>query len=77
MRFEIDYSRCVFCGLCVEACPEDAIRMAPEMPGLPVAATGTRMWLGLEELLDLAIRSATSPSRIRRAGGAAAAGGPP
>ncbi len=26
-RFEIDILRCCFCGLCVEACPEDAIRM--------------------------------------------------
>lgn len=25
--FEIDLLRCCFCGLCVEACPEDAIRM--------------------------------------------------
>ncbi len=26
-RFIIDESRCCFCGFCVEACPEDAIRM--------------------------------------------------
>ncbi|MBU1698600.1 MAG: NADH-quinone oxidoreductase subunit I [Candidatus Eisenbacteria bacterium] len=26
-QFEIDILRCVFCGYCVEACPEDAIRM--------------------------------------------------
>jgi len=25
--FDIDFSKCVWCGLCVEACPEDAIRM--------------------------------------------------
>jgi NADH-quinone oxidoreductase subunit I len=50
VRFEIDYSRCVFCGLCVEACPEDAIRMVPETPGLP-AFDRDRMWIGREELL--------------------------
>ncbi len=26
-RFVIDIDRCCFCGFCVEACPEDAIRM--------------------------------------------------
>ncbi|MDE0552661.1 MAG: 4Fe-4S binding protein, partial [Candidatus Poribacteria bacterium] len=25
--FEINMLRCIFCGYCVEACPEDAIRM--------------------------------------------------
>jgi NADH-quinone oxidoreductase subunit I len=50
-RFEIDYSRCVFCGLCVEACPEDAIRMVKETPDLPGFDRG-RMWLTQEELLN-------------------------
>jgi NADH-quinone oxidoreductase subunit I len=50
LRFEIDYSRCVFCGLCVEACPEDAIRMVKETPGLP-SDDRHQMWLTLDEML--------------------------
>ena len=50
VRFEIDYSRCVFCGLCVEACPEDAIRMAKEVPGL-TSSDRHQMWLTMDEML--------------------------
>ena len=51
MRFEIDYSRCIFCGLCVEACPEDAIRMVKEVPEPADVRPRQHMWLSLEELL--------------------------
>jgi NADH-quinone oxidoreductase subunit I len=33
--FEIDELRCVVCGLCVEACPCDAIRMDTKVHALP------------------------------------------
>ena len=67
VRFEIDYSRCVFCGLCVEACPEDAIRMVKEVPAFP---GDDRTTCGCRSTsCSTGTRSATSPSptRTRRA----------
>jgi NADH-quinone oxidoreductase subunit I len=35
-RFAIDYSLCMWCGICVEACPFDALFWAPEGPDAAV-----------------------------------------
>lgn len=35
-HFEIDYSLCLYCGICVEVCPFDALSWTPE----PVRAGG-------------------------------------
>ena len=29
-RFAIDFSLCMYCGICVEACPYDALFWSPE-----------------------------------------------
>jgi NADH-quinone oxidoreductase subunit I len=87
--FEIDELRCVVCGLCVEACPCDAIRMDT---GIHPAPTYTRedadfakadllAMLGKEEakakhrILKRPPASAAGTGRVDRSGGDRGAGG--
>ena len=55
VRFDIDLGVCVYCGYCVEVCPEDAIRMDTGI--LDVAAySRDAMKLDIHELMDPALR---------------------
>jgi NADH-quinone oxidoreductase subunit I len=49
--FQIDELRCVVCGLCVEACPCDAIRMDTGMHSWPTIRRADAI-LDKEELLS-------------------------
>ncbi len=64
VRFDIDLGVCVYCGYCVEVCPEDAIRMDTEI--LDIAAyTRDAMKLDIHELMDPKIRKPVGECRLK------------
>jgi NADH-quinone oxidoreductase subunit I len=57
--FDIDMSRCMFCGFCEEACPEEAIVMSSRM------AIATTEWRGsLWHKRDLLVPEAELATRL-------------
>lgn len=51
VSFDLNLGKCVYCGFCVEVCPEDAIRMDTQI--LDIAAySRAEMQLDIRELLN-------------------------
>ncbi len=59
IRFDIDLGVCVYCGYCVEVCPEDAIRMDTGILDL-AAYSREAMQLDIHELMDPSLRKPIS-----------------
>ena len=55
VRFDIDLGVCVYCGYCVEVCPEDAIRMDTGILDL-AAYSREAMQLDIHQLMDPSLR---------------------
>ena len=49
--FDLDLGMCVYCGFCVEVCPEDAIRMDTKILNI-AAYSRKQMQLDMNELLN-------------------------
>jgi NADH-quinone oxidoreductase subunit I len=69
-RFEIDFSVCMYCGICVDACPFDALFWSPEHD---YAGPGrTSLLHGRDRLADWLASAPEAPesTALRRAGSA-------
>jgi NADH-quinone oxidoreductase subunit I len=55
VRFDIDLGICVYCGYCVEVCPEDAIRMDTGIVDV-AAYSREAMKLDIHELMNPSLR---------------------
>jgi NADH-quinone oxidoreductase subunit I len=64
VRFDIDLGMCVYCGYCVEACPEDAIRMDTGILDL-AAYSRAAMRLDIHELMDPGLRKPIGECRLK------------
>jgi len=49
--FDIDLGKCVYCGFCVEVCPEDAIRMDTQIMNI-AAYSREGMFYNMDRLLN-------------------------
>ncbi len=49
-RFDVDYGLCLWCGICIEVCPFDALFWAPQVP--PVGLTATDLVHDRERLQE-------------------------
>ena len=58
--FDINLGKCVYCGYCVEACPEDAIRMDTQRHDI-AAYSRDGMWLDVKELLNPGSKAFNTP----------------
>ncbi len=63
IRFDIDLGVCVYCGYCVEACPEDAIRMDTGILDL-AAYSREAMRLDIHELMNPKLRKPITDCRL-------------
>ena len=64
VRFDIDLGVCVYCGFCVEVCPEDAIRMDTGIVDV-AAYSRAEMKLDIHELMDPRLRKPVEDCSLR------------